>query len=708
MIITKLKNSLFYKELLNNYFLIVLDVVLLVYTFDYYLCLILLIFYNLYINKKSKSLFKITLIILIIISSLFLLSKMIVKDKGYETYSGIVIKVEEKERYNKLTVRKMFEKVIVYDYSFAEVEISDKVYVEGNNSKIESNSNEYEFNYYNYLMSTTTVSIIKGNVCDVEEKINLYTLKKYIYRYLEYFDEESKAYIKALVFGDNTLINEESKEKIQINGISHLFAISGLHISLLIAILETILKRIKAKDSDKIICIILGIYIVLTSFAISVLRAVFMHYLKVLNKKYNLDLSSLDIISILFMLFVITNPLVIYNMSFKLSFLATFIIILLSQTMKAYNLNIKNIYSTFLMTIVVQIGTLPIVININNSYNLMSIFANLIFVYLISFIVLPLSFIVLFLPFLNKVYQYVILGFEWINVYIGTNLNVNIDVPSFDKFEIIIFYILLVLILMIRNRKIIFITFVFIFMFFNKANLNIIGKVTFLSLYEGDSIVIDLPLNNGVAVIDTGTGSGNTLSNYLRASGIRRIKYLILTHNHSDHNGEAKKIIEEFDVSNVIVHAYDSSELSFLSNVYKIKAGDEFYLSNVKFRCLNPKINNNDENDNAIVLEAKIGGLNYLFLSDVSKEIEEKIRLENQVDIVKVGHHGSKTSTSENFYKKINPRYVIITPGSNEKYGFPHKEALSVLERYKVYRTDKDKQISVKFLKNKSIIKTVG
>lgn len=708
MIITKLKNSLFYKELLNNYFLLALDVVLLVYTFDYFLCLILLIFYNLYIYKKSKYLFKITLVILIIISSLFILSKIIVKDKGYEKYSGIVIKVEEKERYNKLTIRNMFEKVIVYDYSFTEVEISDKVYIEGSNSKIESNSNEYEFNYYNYLMSTTTVSIIKGNICDVEEKINLYTFKKYIYRYLEYFEVESKAYIKALVFGDNTLISEDSKEKIQINGISHLFAISGLHISLLITILETIFKRLKVKESDKIICIIIGVYTILTSFAISVLRAVFMHYLKVLNKKYNLDLSSLDIISILFILFVMANPLIIYNMSFKLSFLATFIIILLSQTMIVYNLNIKSIYSTVLMTIVVQIGTLPIVININNSYNLMSIFANIIFVYLISFIVLPFSFVVLFLPFLNKVYQYVILGFEWINAYIGSNLNVNIDVPSFDKLEIIIFYILLVLILLIRNRKIILITFVFIFMFFNKANLNIIGKVTFLSLYEGDSIVIDLPLNNGVAVIDTGTGSGNTLSNYLRASGIRRIEYLIITHNHLDHNGEAKKIIEEFDVSNVIVHAYDSSELSFLSNAYKIKAGDEFYLSNVKFKCLNPTIDNNDENNNAIVLETEIGGLNYLFLSDVSKEIEEKIRLENEVDIVKVGHHGSKTSTSENFYKRINPRYVIITPGLNEKYGFPHEEAMSVLERYKIYRTDIDKQINVKFLKNKSIIKTVG
>lgn len=707
MILTKLKNSLLYKELLNNFFLLALDVVILIYTFDYIYTIVLLIIFNLYLYKRNYRIFKICIITIILITILFVISKVVVKDKGYNEYSGIVISVEEKERYNKLTIRKMFEKVIVYDYSFSNVNISDKVYVKGVNSKIEKNSNEYEFNYYNYLISKTTISIIKGNVHNVEEKINLYTLKKYIYKYLNSFENESRAYIKALVFGDNTLISEDSKEKIQINGISHLFAISGLHISLLISILERILQKMKIKKSNQIICVFLAVYSVLTSFQISVLRAVFMHYLKVINKRYDLKLSSLDIISVLFILFIIANPLVVYNMSFKLSFLASFIIILISQTMAIYNVNINGVYSMILMTVVVQIGTFPIVINLNNSYNLFSILANILFVYLISYILLPFSFMILFLPFLKNIYQYVIIGFEKVNIFIGTNFNVSINFPSFDKIEILIFYILLILLLTIRNRKIIIAIVLFLFMFFNKANLNIYGKVTFLSLYEGDAIVVDLPLNKGIVIIDTGTGSGNTLSNYLRASGIRKIDYLVLTHNHLDHIGEGMKIINEFNVSNVLVHAYDNSELSKLSNACKIKAGDYFTLSNVTFKCLNPTENNHDENNNAIVLEAEIGGLNYLFLSDVSKEVEDKLKVE-KVDIVKVGHHGSKTSTSEKFYNKINPKYVIITPGDNEKYGFPHDETMEILDKYKVYRTDIDKQIIIKFFKNKSIISTVG
>lgn len=706
MILTKLKNSLYYKLLINNFFLLALDVVILLYTFNYPLCIVLLVIYNVYLYKKSNEIFKIVLILLGTISLLYIIIKFVVKEREYTSYSGIVIKIEEKDRYNKLTIRKGFEKVILYDYSYSDVCISDKVHVEGTNNKMSNNENEYEFNYYNYLVSTSTVSIIKGNVIKVEKSINLYTLKKYIYKCLDIFEIEAKSFIKALVFGDNSLISEDSKEGIQINGISHLFAISGLHISLLIATLEKLLNKVKSKD--KIICVFLGIYSVLTSFAISVLRAVFMHYFKIVNKKFELKLSSLDIISILFIIFIMANPLIIYNTSFLLSFLASFIIILLSQTLMIYNINLNGLYSMILMTVIVQIGTLPIVINMNNSYNLFSIITNIFFVYFISYILLPFSFLVLILPFTKSIYQYLIISFEKVNMFFGNNLSVNITLPSFDKLEIILFYVLIFGILLIRNKKVVICTLIFIFMYVNKSSLNIFGKVSFLSLYEGDAIVIDLPFNKGIVIIDTGTGSGSTLSNYLKASGIRKIDYLVITHNHLDHNGEAKDIIDNFNVSNIILNAYDSSELSNIKYAYKIKAGDEFVCSGYTFECLNPVINYGNENDNSIVIKAKIGGLNYLFLGDASKEVEDALLIDEKIDIVKVGHHGSKTSTSESFYNRINPTYVIITPGKNLKYGFPHNEALEILDKYRVYRTDFHQQINVKFFKNKSIILTVG
>jgi len=712
VIITKLKNSSYYKQLLNNFFLVALDVVILLYSFDYYLCFILLGVYNIYIFKRNKNLYKIMFFLLITISLVYLIYRVVIRDKGYSEVTGIVMKIEEKEGYNKLIIKKGIYKVIVYDYSFAKLDIGDKIYAKGENKKIIKNSNEYEFNYFNYLISDKTVSIIKGNVLNVKSSVNIYLIRKYIYKYIDRFDDLSSSYIKALVFGDTSVMDEGSKEEIQINGISHLFAISGLHISLIISILETILKKLfknnKELNIKKIICVCLGVYMILTYFAISVLRAIFMYYLKVINEKYRLKLSSLDIISIILILFILVNPLIVYNISFKLSFLASFIIILLSQTLKIYNIKLKGIYSLMIMTIVVQIGTFPIVINMGNTYNVFSIITNIIFVNLITYIILPFSFIVVLLPFFSDLYKYTLISFEKVNSIFANDFVLNIDIPSFSNFEIIMFYLLLILLLMYRNKKIILFSICFIIIFWYKADLNVVGKVSFLSLYEGDAIVIDLPFNDGIVIIDTGTGQNETLSSYLKAKGIRNIDYLVLTHNHLDHNGEAKTIISNFNVSNIIVHAYDNSVYSKLENSIKFNEGDSFTCNGYVFRCINPSIDTNDENNNALVFETSIGGLNYLFLSDISKEIEEKLIPSLKIDIVKVGHHGSKTSSSEEFYQRINPEYVIITPGDNLKYGFPHQEALDVLEKYKVYRTDLHKQINVNFFKNKSIITTVG
>ena len=644
---------------------------------------------------------------------IFIVNSLLIRDKQYTKFYGVVTHINEKEYYNELTVRNGLEKVLIYDYSLAKIELGDRINAEGENKKLESNNNRYEFNYKEYLLSKKIVSIIKVNNVKIDNnKVNgfniIYIIRKYMYKYIDGFDILSQRYIKGLVFGDTSKFSDNVNESIRINGISHLFAISGLHIQLLISILEFIIGKTKIRDKNKnkYIFTFLFVYLIITYFAISVMRAIFMYYLKIINKKYKLKLSSLDIISILFILFIIVNPLIIYNMSFKLSFLASFIIILLSQTIGELNIKLNSLSSLLVMTIIVQIGTLPIVINMNNSYNLFSIIANILFVNLITYIILPLSFIVIILPFVSNIYKYILITFENINEYISTNLSINIDIPSFEGIDIILFYGLIILILTLRNRKLILLFCIFIIGFYFKTSLNIIGNVSFLSLYEGDATIIDLPLNKGIIVIDTGTGYGNTLSNHLKAKGIRKIDYLVLTHNHLDHNGEANIILNEFNVSNLIVNAYDNSVFSKTTKTIKMKKGDSFSCNGYVFTCLNPSKNNYNENDNGLVLQTNIGGLEYLFLADVSKEIENKLDV-IKIDVVKVGHHGSNTSTSEKFYQRINPTYVIITPGVNNKYGFPHKEVMKIFEKYKIYRTDIDKQIDINFFYKKSIISTL-
>lgn len=653
------------------------------------------------------------IIIDILIIVVYLIYNLFIKDLSLKSFEGIVTSIEKGEKKNKIEVTNFFQKIIAYDYSFINIEIGDKVTINGQNIALSKNHNEYAFNYQRYLLSKRIVSIIDINTIDVNKSINIYSLKRYLYKYIDYFFQGilSEAYIKGFLFGDTSLLSDEISESIQINSISHLFAISGLHISIIISILEKILSQVIKNEEkrENIICVFIGFYLLVNYFAVSISRAIVMYYLKILNKRKKLKLSSLDIISITFTLFLLFNPLIFYSISFQLSFLASFAIILYSESIKLIpktGLLANNIINNLVMTIYVQIMTLPITINMNNSFNLLSPFVNIIFIAIVSYIILPMSFLTFFMPILKYFYEYILKTFEYLNVTFA-KLSLNIVLPSMTIIGGILFYVLLYLLINnYKNLKIYVICLISCLIYYNKANLNIIGKVSFLALPEGDAIVIDLPLNKGIVLIDTGVSWTDDVIDYLKASGIRKIDYLVLTHNHDDHNGKASVVLSDFNVTKIIVSEYDNSRYSQTNKTVIVKGGDKFVLNGYEFNILAPNENKNT-NDNGIVIYTKLGNLKYLFLADVGKEVEETLFVE-EVDIVKVGHHGSSTSTSSAFYKKIDPQYAIITSGYNNKYGFPHEETLETLQNKKIYRTDKDNQINVLFTSIGSIIKTIG
>jgi len=171
---------------------------------------------------------------------------------------------------------------------------------------------------------------------------------------------------------------------------------------------------------------------------------------------------------------------------------------------------------------------------------------------------------------------------------------------------------------------------------------------------------------------------------------------LILTHNHSDHNGNANLVLQNIKVKNLVISVYDNSLITKNVNIpkgvnlIKVKRGDELKCGKMSFKILNPDENYLNINDLSIVLYTKIGPLNFLFLGDVSKNIEEKlVNLNLQVDVLKIAHHGSVTSTAKSFIANVKPKYAIIMIG-NKKYSFPSIETINTLNEYnvKIYRTD--------------------
>ena len=177
--------------------------------------------------------------------------------------------------------------------------------------------------------------------------------------------------------------------------------------------------------------------------------------------------------------------------------------------------------------------------------------------------------------------------------------------------------------------------------------------------------------------------------------------------------GEAINLVNNFKVEKVIFNCgtFNNLEKELIKELDKKKIKyysciKELNVDNNKLYFLQTKEYNN-ENDNSNVIYTELNGYKFMFMGDASniteKEILDKYNLPN-IDVLKVGHHGSKTSSSKEFINKINPKYSIISVGKNNRYGHPNKEVLNNLKKSKIYRTDKDGSIVFKIKNKKTLL----
>ena len=190
---------------------------------------------------------------------------------------------------------------------------------------------------------------------------------------------------------------------------------------------------------------------------------------------------------------------------------------------------------------------------------------------------------------------------------------------------------------------------------------------------------------------------------------------LILPHGDYDHIGESINIVNNIKIENVILNCgpYNDLEKNLIKVLEdkKIKYFScikELNIDKHKFQFLNTEIYDN-ENDNSSVIYTKLNGYKFMFMGDSGiekeKDILDKYNI-SDIDVFKVGHHGSKTSSDKKFIDEIKPKYSIISVGKNNRYGHPNKEVLNNLKQSKVYRTDQDGSIMFKIKNDKLKIKT--
>ena len=630
---------------------------------------------------------------------------------------GIVTNIKEKDKQVTITIKAKEKLLMTYYKNKLNINLNlgDKIKVIGELKEPKNQKTKNLFNYKKYLYRQNifyTISPIKIEILSKNKNIYYYLKQKIINRF------NKNAYLNTFIIGDKNYIDSNIKKSYQENGISHLFAISGMHITLLVSIIDKILLRLKIKEYTrfKITIFILTIYLLLVGLSPSILRGVLFYFLFKLNNLYYFYIKPVNLFIIIFSISLLINPNYLYDVGFQYSYLISLSLICLSKELKSNNYFI----SLLKVSIISFIVSIPITLYNFNQINILSIFYNLIFVPLISIIIFPFTLIVFIIKPLEPIYNLLILVLENLSLYLSKILFGKL---VFYKLSYIIYliYFLLILLYIFRTKKeYIILLFIFLIIHYFYPCIKNETYINFIDVGQGDSILIhkdnkSILIDTGGSLTNKGNISNNTIIPLLKSYGINKIEYLILTHGDYDHMGEAINLVDNFKVEKVIFNCgpYNDLEQELIKVLDKKKIKyysciKELNIDNNKLYFLQIKEYDN-ENDNSNVIYTELNGYKFMFMGDAGiekeKDILEKYNISN-IDVLKVGHHGSNTSSSKIFIDEINPKYSIISVGKNNRYGHPNKEALDNLKNSKIYRTDQDGSIMFKIKNNKLKINT--
>ena len=663
--------------------------------------------------KVLKNILKLKVLIpicILLLSISFFYSKKSIYSNESKVY-GYIKSYKVVNNYVTFYLSSKEDLVCTYESSSFNYNLGDYVLLEGS-LEIPSNNTIFNlFNYKKYLKYENINYIFNvNNITKLKDNKNIfYFIKNYIMNKIN--NNINKNYLYTFILGNDDFIDDIVIDSYRANGISHLFSISGMHISIFTMVILKLFDKSKFKD---IIAIIFILFYLAITYSESILRASIMFILFKFNKR--LKLSNINIMILTLIISLLIDKYIIFKMGFQYSYLTSLFLVLYSDLIKRYK------YKTLITSLIAFFVTLPITINSFFKVNFLSIILNLIFIPCVSIILFPLTILSIILPISNILHKF-ILVFENFSIFVSKLNFLVIIFPKINILLVILYYTVLVFVLnsiLKHTYKNIFIMLFVILFIKYKVYINTNMRVTYIDIRQGDSTLIQLPYNKDVILIDTGgiknyidnslnENIASNIINYLHSLGINKIKYLILSHGDFDHMGYASYLVNNFNVDNVIFNCGSFNDLEKeLINILEENdvnysfCINELNMNNYKLKFLNTDIYN-DENTDSTVIYMNYNNYKFLFMGDASKEREidilNKYNLKD-IDFIKIGHHGSNTSSSADFINKINPKYSLISVGVNNRYGHPKKEVLDILKKSIIYRTDLNGSIEIKINKN--------
>ncbi|MFI3176131.1 MAG: DNA internalization-related competence protein ComEC/Rec2 [Eubacteriales bacterium] len=570
----------------------------------------------------------------------------------------------------------------------------------------------------------------------------LYIIKQNLSsRFQLYLPEKEASIMKAMLLGEKQDLDEGISYLYQKNGIIHILAISGLHISMIGMFLYQAGKKcgITLPIISCVTIICLTQYVVMTGATASGIRAVSMFaiYLFALYNRRSYDIVTA--MSLAYVLLLLQNPYAMYQVGCQLSFGAILAIGLLNPAIcrliplpEEEKRSVKALfYQAFLVSFSVQIMTLPILITCYYEYPITSIVLNLLIVPTVGIVValgiglLGFSFFSSMLAQCVAILIEIILQcYEMICEFMLAIPFQLLPIAMITPLEIICYYVVIAGVIYwnkwtptvrIAKGAILCIA---IGMLLYSPNSNL--RITMIDVGQGDGILIETPSNQAY-LLDGGSTTKTDVGNYqiiptLKYYGIRKLDGVFITHMDSDHYSGICEILEvqsttgEIEIEAMYLtknvttdKASELYELIALCEIpiYYLDTSMELRDGEVNFQVLMPYDGYvpATENENSLVMRITYGDFDILCTGDMEAEGEEKLidsilALEGgQVDyeILKVGHHGSNNATSEQLLEVIQGEVALISCGLNNVYGHPHEDVSARLEEagMEVYETPK-------------------
>lgn len=590
------------------------------------------------------------------------------------------------------------------------------IMVEGSLKIPSNNTIPSTFNYKEYLNNKDiyySLDISKIEILDNDIGF-IYKLKNIINDRITMIDDTG--YMKAFILGDKNDIDSDIYNNFQKIGITHLFALSGMHVGLLSGIIVKLLKKFNDKSKYLIISIILIIYGFIVGYPSSIKRCILFFIFNTINKLFKLELSSFKVLLLVVVSLILYNYKIIYDVGFIYSVCTVIGIILCNGFINHDN----KLISSFRLSLVAFIFSLPISLCNFYEINILSVIYNIVFVPFVSIVVYPLSLISFIIPSIYFIFEIFIKILEVCSCFLSSIRFFNIYM-NFNIVEVLLFYLFTLLVFYKGIYRLGICLVLIIFIDFIIPYFDSNGYVYFFDVGQGDSSLIISPYRKDVILIDTGGSinyvkeewmkkepyyvSDNVIS-FMKSIGIKSIDLLILSHGDADHANEVDNILKDINIKclNINLGEINRLESNSLSKIerclYKPK--------NMVLKYLNYKEYDN-ENDNSLLTYMNIYDTSIISFGDASYKVEEDVINKynlNNIDILKVSHHGSKTSSSSKYIDIINPKYSVISVGKNNRFGHPNENVLSNLNESKIYRTDKEGSVMFKIKNNKFQIET--